>query len=61
MAKTRVVNFSDFFSLSAVSDSNIIRAMKSRSMGWVGSAACVGEMRTAHLILVGECERKREL
>jgi hypothetical protein len=34
----------------------IIAIIKSR---WAGHAACMGEMRNAHKILVGKLERKR--
>jgi hypothetical protein len=38
---------------------NIIRAMKSRRMRWVGHVAGVGESRSAYWVLVGKPEGKR--
>jgi hypothetical protein len=41
--------------------SNIIVAIKSRIMGWVGHVACMGEMRNAYRIFVTNTERKKPL
>jgi hypothetical protein len=35
--------------------------IKSRRMRWRGHAECMGEMRNAYVILVGEPEEKRAL
>jgi len=39
----------------------IIRVIKSSSMGWVGYATCMGEMRNAYKLLVKKPEGKRSL
>jgi hypothetical protein len=44
---------------SLYSSPDIIR-IKSRRMRWTGHVACMGEMRNAYRILVGEPEGKRE-
>jgi hypothetical protein len=43
------------------SQSNIIRVMKSRGMGWVEHVARMGAMRSAYNIFVGKPEGKRPL
>jgi len=40
---------------------NIVRAIKSRIMRWVGHVACVGERRGVYRIWVGKPEGKRPL
>jgi hypothetical protein len=40
---------------------NVIRAIKSRSMRWVGHVAHMGEMRNAYRILLVETEGRRLL
>jgi hypothetical protein len=43
------------------SSPNMIKMMKSRSMGWTGHVAHMGEKRNAYRILVGKPEGKRPL
>jgi hypothetical protein len=43
------------------SSSNIFRVIKSRSMGWAGHVARMGEGRGAYRILVGRPEGRRPL
>jgi hypothetical protein len=43
------------------SSPNIIRMIKSRSMGWAGHVALIGETRCAYRVLVGKPEGKRPL
>jgi hypothetical protein len=38
---------------------DIIRMMKSRSVGWSGHVTCMGESRNAEKVLVGKPERMR--
>jgi hypothetical protein len=40
---------------------NIISVIKSRRVRWEGHVACMGEMRSAYIILVGKPERKNYL
>jgi hypothetical protein len=40
---------------------NVVRVIKQRRMRWAGHVACIGEMRNAYKILVGETEGKRSL
>jgi hypothetical protein len=40
---------------------NVIRVIKSRKMRWVRHVACMGAMRNAYIILVGNPERRRPL
>jgi hypothetical protein len=40
---------------------NIVRVVKSRRMTWVRFAACIGEERGLHRVLVGKPEGKRPL
>ena len=40
---------------------NIVRVIKSRSMGWVGHVARMGEERGEYRVLVGKPEGKRPL
>jgi hypothetical protein len=40
---------------------NIVRAIKSRRMRWVGHVACAGEGRSVYRVLVGRSEGKRPL
>jgi len=39
---------------------DFIRVIKSWRMRWAGRVACMGEMRNAYKILVGESEGKRD-
>jgi hypothetical protein len=43
------------------SSPTIIRAIKSRRMGWEGHVASVGERRSAYRILMGKPEGKRPI
>jgi len=43
------------------SSPNIVRAVKSRIMRWVGHVARMGEMRGVYRVLVGKPEGKRPL
>jgi hypothetical protein len=43
------------------SSPNVIRATKSRRMGWAGHVACMGEKRGVYRILVGRPEGRRPL
>jgi hypothetical protein len=43
------------------SSTNIVRAIKSRRMGWVGHVARMGEKRGMYRVLVGKPEVKRPL
>jgi hypothetical protein len=38
---------------------NIIRVIRSRRMGWVGHAACMGRTKDGYRVLVGTPERKK--
>jgi hypothetical protein len=40
---------------------NIIRAIKSKRIGWTVHVACMGHMRNAYNILVGKSEGRRSL
>jgi hypothetical protein len=40
---------------------NIVRAIKSRRMGWAGHVARMGERRRVYRVLVGKPEEKRPL
>jgi len=40
---------------------NIIQAIKSRRMKWVGQVACMGDRRGAYRVLVGKSEGRRPL
>jgi hypothetical protein len=40
---------------------NIIRAIKSRRMGWPGHVACLGDRRGTNRVLVGRPQEKRPL
>jgi hypothetical protein len=46
---------------SLYSSPNIVRAIKSRRMRWVGHVARMGEVRGAYRVLVGRPEGKRPL
>jgi len=39
---------------------NIVRVITSRSMGWAGHVACMGERRSVYRVLVGKPQRKRQ-
>jgi hypothetical protein len=47
--------------LNLYSSPSVIRMIKSKSMGWAGHVARMGEKRNAYRILVGKPERKRPL
>jgi hypothetical protein len=53
----RRLHYEELHNLQA--SQNIIKVIKSRRMRLAGYVACMGEMRNAYSILVGESEGKR--